>query len=79
MAGGTRTVSTDAAGLATWQVSGLPWTHEAHWFRGRVSLTVALPQDGRRELTALGDEAATETLTLPQAEGTSAPLTLPGL
>ena len=75
MVGGTRTVSTDEAGLATWQISGLPWTHEAHWFRGRVSLTVALPKDGHRELTVIGDGAETEALTLPTAEGASAPLT----
>ncbi len=76
IAGATRTVSTDAAGLATWRMSGLPWTHEADWFRGRVSLTVALPQDGRRELTALGDDAATEALTLPQADALASPLTI---
>ena len=76
MVGGTRTVTTDASGLAIWRVSGLPWTHEAHWFRGRVSLTVALPHDKARELSALAGDAATETGDFPQAETQAAPLIL---
>lgn len=76
MVGGARSVTTDASGLATWRVSGLPWTHESHWFRGRVSLTVALPHDTGRELTALAGDSATQTLEFPQAGPPSATLTL---
>lgn len=72
----TRTVKTDSAGLATWHVSGLPWTHEAAWFRGRITLTAALPHESRRELTPLSDGRATETLEFPSSTSPAAPLTL---
>jgi acetyl esterase/lipase len=75
MTGAARTVRTDAAGLATWRVSGLPWTHESRWFRGHVALTATLPQDVGREIAPLGGDAATETLELPQA-APAAPLAL---
>ena len=61
----TRTVSTDAMGLASCSVSGLPWTREAAWFRGRVTQTVSLPHDPSREIAPLESETASETEDFP--------------
>ncbi len=54
MASGTRTVRTDASGTATLPLSGLPWTHEPRWFRGKIGLSVTLPHDPQREIRLRG-------------------------
>ena len=74
MTGMTRTVRTDAAGVATLPLSGSPWTHQTRWFRGRAALTVTLPRDPQREISSLGDSAASETWEFPaQSEGNALP------
>ena len=72
----SRTVKTDVAGFATWHVTGLPWTHETNWFRGRMTLTATLPHESRRELTPLGEETASKALDFPASDPLSTPLTL---
>ena len=69
----TRTVRTDMQGVATLRLSGLPWTQEARWFRGRVSLTASLVFQASREVSPLGTGTVSATEVVPSAETTPLP------
>lgn len=69
----TRSAPTDASGLATISISGLPWTHDSRWFRGQVRFTAAPRDDPKREISPLGADAVSKTLDLPEIEASEPP------
>ena len=74
MSGFTRSVRTDAAGVASLPLSGSPWTHQTRWFRGKATLTAMLPRDPQREISPIGDNTASQTWEFPaQGQGNELP------